>query len=180
MMLMDSMKLAQHTLLLCRYGVPEAAAALEILVPVLLAVQEDHSGLVPVDDERLLDLPLHLRQAIAAGPTAEVQRLSDEALPLLGFCTIACVELTALLNQGDVAAARSLGYAVHFVPSLIRHGRELEPEPFRDFCLRITAFHWHKLSAEMHEALAGAAGLSLEGAEALASKDDFPIDMFGA
>ncbi|MDQ6719377.1 MAG: hypothetical protein M3003_01115 [Candidatus Dormibacteraeota bacterium] len=71
---------------------------------------------------------------------------------------------------------RSLGYALHELPALVRSG-EFDARLF-SFNFRVAAYAWSDLSLGMRRVLCELAETSIERAEMLIAKDGFVIKMY--
>lgn len=176
-MRVDCLKLAAETFDACRHGLATAEALLPALLVAMDAADADEMLRPEVRDEKLVALDAETRREIAASSDAAPPYRSR--YPLWKFCRTGALELLCLRREGRTAALRSLGYALHPAPAALRDGEKLAPERY-ELCFAVAAFAWDEYSEPLQAELARRMGLSLQEAAALARKEGFAVDMFGA
>jgi hypothetical protein len=182
--LIDGMALAYSAFQGCRCigrGPPDvyirSERALELLGQVIPVLVARHAVVVDVPASWLDDLDRPVREEITRHAGALRGALHNRHLmPPMG---IGAAELLRLWRAGAMPAVRSLGYAFHFFPHLVRSGERFDPELFQ-FCFRIAAHHWDELSFEMRAVLIALAGIDPYRAARLVAREGFAIDMFGS
>jgi hypothetical protein len=128
----------------------------------------------PVGDAQTRLRRLH--DALVQFAAAATHPLSGEQQRLLAALGLAAEELERLVSAGATGPVRSLGYAVHVLPDLIRSRVDLSPREFR-FNFRVAAVHWAAFSPAMQTALCGLAGFSPEEAAWWMQRPDFAVTL---
>lgn len=176
-MLIDSRQLAYETFQGCRHSWAGNEALFTLLIPMLDEASEKGVLVLEVPESRIEALRPHERarieQVLESEPLA-FEGLTESSHRLLDLCHLAAVELKELWVAGAFGPVRSLGYAMHPVPSLIASGERFDPEQFQ-FNFRVAAYHWLELSLEIQRALAGAVGLGMDRADKLALSKGFAV-----
>jgi hypothetical protein len=181
---MDALCRAYELLQAARHGQP--GVELQGLCEQVRASlgQLNDGGVIQIRRDECSALPLlrfwrwmrgHRDLRTDAIPVADLAPLTRRLLACLNLAT---EEIQRLCTADATVALNSLGYALHFIPELIREGRPFDPELFR-FCLRIAAYRWSELSAPMQAMLAELAAMDKAEVDALACESGFAIDMFG-
>jgi hypothetical protein len=172
----DSLTLAYEALQSCRHGDSGTEAMLTLSVYALDCV--DRTGYleveVPVSSlsrwSRLRVAPLAQRHA--------VRELLPQQQRLFALMKASVVELDRLSSSHpSEKVLRSLGYALHVLPSLIRRGG-FNVRLFRGFCFRVGAYAWSDLSDEMRRILCELAETRIDRVNQLIKMDGFAVKIY--
>lgn len=106
----------------------------------------------------------------------------DDALsaangPLFEVIYVGAYELWKFWASGSMGPVRSLGYAFHVLPGLLRTPDRFSPELYL-FNFRIVSFYWNILSPELRAALCKLQGLDAREAARLIQSDGFAINLW--
>ena len=175
----DSMRLAYDTFQLCRYP----GAATDVFLDLLIRTLDQ----VRLNDELITEIPESWLQEVNSSATEEinptVDRVRLSGLPpkgrqLLSLIELGAEELRGLWASDSIIAVRSIGYALHPIPGLVRLSERFDAEMFR-FNFRIAAFCWTELSEEVKQALCHIVRAKREKVEQVYNKEGFAVDIFG-
>ena len=103
--------------------------------------------------------------------------LPEKGQQLLSFVEVGLAELQRLSLAAPTEAVRSLGYALHPIPHLVRNSEEFDAQSYR-FCFRIVAFFWSELSPEVQQAFCDRVGMDRYRGEILMQTPGFGINMY--
>jgi hypothetical protein len=179
-MLIDTTAIMYRTFLSCRHATLDTGSSLNLLAELIGLVKQQGTLAVELPDH-WLDSPDKEKQALVENPSkvklAENSALSTQNQILFSLIDIGVHELQRLWQAESKLAVRSLGYAFHILPQLLRKPEEFDPERFM-FCFRIVCKHWGELSLELQKAFCEVMGLTLDQVTTLVATDDFPIQMW--
>jgi hypothetical protein len=176
----ESLEVAYATFQCLRYGNSRSQAMLDLLVQTLEAVERTGNVEVEVPTSSLATMDLQPRFTVDALATRhQVADLPTQQQRLLELMRASAVESQKLCSSNPpVAVMRSLGYALHALPALVRSGG-YEAKTFRQFGFRVAAYAWSDLSVGMRRILCELADMSIDQAEKLIPQDGFVIKMYG-
>jgi hypothetical protein len=180
-MKIDSLKLMYRTFQSCRHALEDAAILVGILHTILETVQHEQMFIVSVPTDVLRLLPASVQQEIMLPASEAVLRRSvwsPEQQLLFALIYTGIQELTRLITTDSTHAVRSLGYALHVIPSFLRAPERFDRTDYQ-FCFRIAAAHWDELSAGMQQALCNVIGQDVATVSQLVQTDGFTIKMWG-
>jgi hypothetical protein len=174
---LDCPRLAAAAFQACRHLQDDTPRLLDVLV-IVLAQAQDEATLRPEVPERLVaGLAAQVRGEISVGAQEPAAFLADQVL--IGFCRTAALELQRLWREDRQDAVRSLGYAMHPVPAMLRDGADLDPDKY-ELCFAVAAYCWDDYEVSLRAELARQMDMELKEATRLAHEVDFAVDMFGA
>jgi hypothetical protein len=179
-MLTDSTQLMFYTFQCARHAQPAVSELLPLLDKVLDTVIRERSFVVEIPDVWVSLFDPSLAAIVAtfeARPDASWT--SSETAPLFSLVRMATAELRRLHAQDAVLAVRSIGYALHMIPRVLR-GRDTFSRGDYEFCFRIISAHWSELSDQMRQAFCLVMGFDLQHAEALVGQPGFALEMYGS
>lgn len=177
----DCIAVADSAFLCCRIGAPQSGDFLGLLVEMFVQVNEAGTLLVNMPATWLVSAKSFYGEiGVHAAPTHRVlvADLPPDKQRVFWFIELAARELQRLSAVGAAGAIRSLGYAVHPLCALVQSDEAFDAQMFQ-FNLRIAAFHWSDLSAEMQDALCNLASIERAEAVRLLGQKNFTIDMYG-
>lgn len=172
----DAMALAYEAFQGCRGFLPGTEVLLAIADQILPLVARTATTIVAVPPTWLGALPPDVVDVLARA-VENVRAPAVTAPQVLRTIAIAIRELLRLWSAGERGAIRSLGYALHPLPSLVRAGEQFDPKYF-GFNLRVAAFHWAAYSAEAQHALAALAGVDPGQVAERLARPGFVVEMF--
>jgi len=88
-------------------------------------------------------------------------RIASSGQPLFALLYVGIHELQRLWASESTYAVRSLGYAFHMIPQLLRTPEQFDRKAYR-FCFRMVSAHWDELSPEMRQSFCDVLGMTLE------------------
>lgn len=175
-MLIDTTKLMNRTFQSCRLGGSDAGFMLNVLSAVLDVVGQRRTLVIDLGD----DLPDTYSKKLVefalppgVAPHA-LGSLSPASEPLFALVCSGTKDMTRLWAVGSTQAVRSVGYALHIVPDLLRNPRDFDPRAFT-FMLHYAGRHWRELSPELQHALSAAVGYTVDEATMYIEQDDYPV-----
>ena len=177
----DSMRLAYETFQLCRYPGAATDIFLDLLIRTLEQVRLKDELITEIPESWLQEVNSSATEESEINPTADSVRLSG--LPPKGRQLLSLIELGAkesrrLWASDSIIAVRSLGYALHPIPGLVRFSERFDAEMFR-FNFRIAAFCWTELSEEAKQVLCDTVRARREKVEQVYNQEGFAVDIFG-
>jgi hypothetical protein len=169
----------------CRHGRTDCGELLTLLGSILVYVNRQQRFLVEVPDYLVPDKWVKAvrddtERAISymRNRNQEVRDdLSARNQVMFSLIEVGTRELHRLCAVQATIAVRSLGYAFHVIPDLLRTPEEFSPKSYR-FCFRVISAHWEELSLEMREAFCEIVGLKLESADTLIKSPGFSLHQF--
>jgi hypothetical protein len=178
-MLTDSTRLMFYTFQCARHAQPAVSELLPLLEKVLDTVMRERSFVVEIPDVWVSPCNAYAPAIVATfkeWPNASWT--SSETAPLFSLVRTATVELRRLHAQDAVLAVRSIGYALHMIPRVLR-GRDTFSRRDYELCFRMIGAHWSELSDEMRQAFCLVMGFDLQHAEALVGQPGVALEMYG-
>lgn len=161
----SSLRVMGPTFQSCRGPAPSAAAQLKTLIAVLDEVQRQGALVIEAPDG-LPGLPVDSTEFRPASdetnPPEEVMRHPAYAR-IFAVIDAGARDLARFIEAGEHKAARSLGYAMHVLPSLLVAPEEFDRRSYA-FCLKQVAEHWDLMSARTREVLRELVGPKLSDA----------------
>lgn len=169
----------------CQHARPACGELLVLLSNILDVVKQQRRFLVEVPDaivpdkwikavrddtERAILYTRGLKQAVR-------DDLSPRNQALFSLIDVGTRELQRLWAVQATFAVRSLGYAFHVLPDLLRTPEEFSPKSYR-FCFRVISPHWNELSLELPGAFCKIVGLQLKSADTLVKSPGFALHQF--
>jgi hypothetical protein len=156
---------------------PHSATALSLLVETLEFVKQQGTLVAEVSDDWVNEHKLQgLVVPLGTEPKGD-KTLSAANQKLFSLIDIGTHDLQRLWASDSKYAVRSLGYAFHIIPPLLRTPERFSPQSYL-FCFRIVCNHWNELSPEMRQAFCAIQGLELAEATRLVNSAEFPIQMW--
>lgn len=183
-MLIDSMKLASQTFLFCRWAIPDMTNLhLELLIWMFDQLRRNDELEMELPDSwpQPVDFINFVKETYKVSQKVDRVRLSSlpqKGQQLLSLIELGAKELQRLWASDSVIAVRSIGYALHPIPGLVRSSEIFDAELFQ-FNFRIAAFCWTDLSQEIQQAFCDIVGAKRERVEKLLDQKGFAIDIFG-
>jgi len=169
----------------CRHGRTDCEELLTLLGSILVFVKLQQRFLVEVpaylvpdkwvkavqdDTERAIAYMRSLKQEVR-------DDLSVRNQVIFSLIEVGTRELHRLWAIQSTSAVRSLGYAFHVLPDLLRTPEEFSPNSYR-FCFRVISAHWKDLSLEMRQAFCKIVGLRVKSADTLIKSSGFALHQF--
>jgi len=179
-MLIDSTILMYATFQGCRHG-RTTDKHLNLLSEILKLVEHQLTFSVDVPDHWLDIVYEYTRQQMTIGPGNQPRReflLSSNNQQLFSLLCDGVHELQRLWSSESKYAVRSLGYAFHIVPQLLRTPEQFDRDRYM-FCFRAVCAHWEELSPEMQKSFCNVLGIKEEEAQKLIKTVGFPIKLWG-
>lgn len=185
-MVIDSPSVMYGTFQRCRHFKPDCSELLELLNNILEAVSQQRRFLAEVPEQLVPDKwkkALHddteraIRYIHERG-LKDHDALLSKSVPVFSLLQIGTRELQRLWAIQATFAVRSLGYAFHVLPELLRTPEDFRLKSYR-LCFRIISAHWDELSLEMREAICNIVGLKLQSADTLVKSLGFSLEMWG-
>ncbi len=176
-MLIDSTHLMYETFQSCRHALENAGALLNLLRETLEVVKQQKTYTVEIPDHWAEPLNEYTRRAILSTSGVEpttVDSLSPENQQFFSLVYIGTHELIRLWASESKPAVRSIGYALHVIPDLLRKPQRFDRRGYW-FCFRIVSTYWTELSLEMQHAFCKIMGLELKEARELINRENFPV-----
>jgi hypothetical protein len=176
----DSMKLAFEAFQTGRHPGSYTTGYLDLAERVLLHVRGSRNLVVEVPGSWLSEAPYCEEQCAAASCNSgqdSLDHLPEVGHQLLALMELAIGDLRRLWASGQKGPVRSLGYAMHCIPALVRRSDAFSRQLYA-FCFQIVAFHWTAYSPELQQALCDLMGYSLDHAERCVHSSGFAINMF--
>ena len=178
----DSPSLMYGTFQRCSHARPDCDELLTLLSSILVVVNQQQRFLVEVPDHLVPDKWVKAVHDDTQRASLYVRSLKQEVRDdlsarnqaLFSLIEVGTRELQRLWAIQATFAVRSLGYAFHVLPNLLRTPEEFSPKSYR-FCFRIISAHWNDLSLEMREAFCKVVGLKLESADTLIKSPGFAL-----
>ena len=181
----DSMKLARQTFLFCRWAMPETTNLhLDLLILIFDQLRRNDKLEIEIPDSwpQPVDFVNFAKETYKIDQTVDKVRLSSlpsKGQQLLSLIELGAKDLQRLWASGSTTAVRSLGYALHPIPMLVRSSKIFDAELFQ-FNFRIAAFCWTEFSQETQQALCDTVGAKREKVEKALGQKGFAIDFFSS
>lgn len=112
-----------------------------------------------------------LRQRLKSRPE---RGISERNRRLFSLVYIGSRDMQRLWLAESKDAVRTLGYALHIIPALLRTPNQFDAKSYL-YCFRIISPHWDKLSLDMQEILCDLMGFDLALVPVLINSPDFWI-----
>jgi hypothetical protein len=179
-MLTDSTRLMYCTFQCARHAHPAVSELLPLLEKVLDTVMRERSFVVEIPDVWVNTFDAYVPAILATfEERPNASWTSSETAPLFSLVRTATAELQRLHAHDAVLAVRSIGYALHMIPGVLR-GDDTFSRGGYEFCFRIISAHWGELSDQMRQAFCLVMGFDLQRAEALVGQRGFALEMYGS
>jgi hypothetical protein len=155
----------------CRHALRHTSTALNLLSETLEFIKQQGTLVVEVPDKGVEENAI---QSIVVVPSAEPDQ-ADLLCPanqaLFSLIYVGTSELQRLWAAGSKSAVRSLGYAFHMLPPLLRTPDQFSPRQYM-CCFGDVRHHWNELSPEMRRTFCDVLGLDLAEVTALDNSAD--------
>ncbi len=150
----------------CRHAGRHTSTALNLLAEILEFANQQGTLVVEVPDTWVEKNAMQSIAVMPGGELNQVDLLSAANQALFSLICVGTNELQRLWTIGAKPAVRSLGYAFHMLPPLLRTPDQFSPSQYM-CCFGKVLRHWNELSPEMRRTFCDVLGLDLTEVTAL-------------
>ena len=168
-MLINSTRFMYETFLSCRHSLYQTGELLPPLRKIFDLTKQQGRFTIELPDDWVNTVDEFIRQTLSKAASLEhppADALTSGNYALVSLLDIGIAELQRLWKADAKPAVRSLGYAFHMLPDLLRCPEKFSPDGYM-FCFGLVSRHWDDYSEELRLALCKVVGLKLSHAEAL-------------
>lgn len=177
-MLIDSTRLMETAFHDSRYAFENTQFILDRLMTILDIVKKTDDFIVKISDPSLDSIAQEEDDFLSPYfLPPRISELSEPHQKLFHLIEMGTHELKHLWISDRIMAVRSLGYALHNLPFLLRSTLEFSLNDYK-FSFRVAAAYWSDFSIDMRKALVQILDIDLSQAEDLISREGFAIQMW--
>ena len=177
-MLIDSTRLMETAFHYSRYAVEETQFKLDRVIQVLDIVKNTDDFIVYISETGLDSIDRDEEDFFSPYLLPpRVSELSEPHQKLFNLIEMGTYEFKFLWISNRIMAVRSLGYALHHLPFLLRNNIEFIIKDYK-FSFRFVVAYWDNFSIEMQKALVCPMEIDLSQAEILISRERFAIQIY--